>query len=300
MGVHFVNKFFLVFNCASEFSQFDLAMAIRKDSPWKLLRGSRQDQSLAVEKLLRAYKRERALSEVVSLSAGYFWTRKFAEVAEFADAENKSSHYIRSTTHAIAGTARWCMGDIGGAVTRWRAGLKPDYADANGVGIEIPLLLFTASVLEPSCVEQDEILKLIETKSKDRRIMPQSWPLIPPGMSEDEIMKIFENMPVDRRRFEPPYCHHMALLLLALGRADDEVLEAACDSENQDRAFRRRCEAEFYKSVVELKATQDKSAFRQAMKKLTDTRKWNDECFTSGIRESWFHLARYEASLIRR
>jgi hypothetical protein len=116
-------------------------------NPWHLLRYGDAEQALAL--LRRVYARQSTPSHIMELGVAYLWTGDYDSArAHFNDAIRKFPRSM-SSFYGMAGVAEWCMGECAAAVGDWRAGLNARFADAAGLGIRLPLLLFTASVLAP-------------------------------------------------------------------------------------------------------------------------------------------------------
>lgn len=140
------------------------------DSAWTLLRYGNPASGLAI--LRERYGSDPSASEIMELGVAYLW------LGEYQEAERHFRHATKTYRHSIsnffgmAGTAKWCVDEHAAAVEYWRSGLNAGYADPAGVGI--PLLLFTASVLQPAVFpgkKAEEILmKKAESSCADR------WP----------------------------------------------------------------------------------------------------------------------------
>jgi hypothetical protein len=66
----------------------------------------------------------------------------------------------------MAGTAKWRANEHGAAIEDWHAGLRAhQYADAGGLGVKIPLLLFVASILDPPVFPRKQAEEVLRKKA---------------------------------------------------------------------------------------------------------------------------------------
>jgi tetratricopeptide (TPR) repeat protein len=140
--------------------------------PWHLLRYGDAEQGLAL--LRDAYMRQRSSSHIMELGVAYLWKEDYPSAK--AHFKNAIQEYPRHATsfYGMAGVAHWCLGESTAAVLDWHDGLKAQYADASGLGIRLPLLLFVASVLEPGTFQRGDAEKILLEKAKDKRA--EQWP----------------------------------------------------------------------------------------------------------------------------
>jgi hypothetical protein len=113
----------------------------------ELLRNGSEDEALQL--LQEDYSKAPSPSNMMSLSVGYMWTRRFD------DASNHFREYLHSAQrrsppmdgdgdYAFLGMAYGCLGDIPLAIATWKVGLKAPYSVA-GVPVKLPILLHHAS-----------------------------------------------------------------------------------------------------------------------------------------------------------
>ena len=145
------------------------------DNNWDFIRSGRTDEGL--QRMRDAYSRESTNSDAMELGVAYLWVGDFQMASDhFDDFNRKRPHHI-SVTYGMSGTAKWCLGKRPAAVAEWHSGLNCQFADAGGAGLRIPLLLFFASVAEPSVFPPSEADNLLHARSADPRatIWPAHW-----------------------------------------------------------------------------------------------------------------------------
>lgn len=142
------------------------------------------------------------------------------------------------------------------------AGLQAKYADSAGLGLNLPLLLYFASVMKPSRYERSSVEKLLRKKTKDLRIT--KWP--------------------------GPIASWL------IGKLGDKEFQAHWRGKDEKDTLDRQWDAEFYQGIFHY--TQGKyPAFNATLQKLTDVSRaeWSDEdFFLTRMWGSEFFLARYE------
>jgi len=142
------------------------------DNPWNLLRYGNAASGLVL--LQQRHRNDSGASEIVELGVAYLWLGKYQE------AEQHFRHAIKAHRHSLdvffgmAGTAKWCVDEHAAAVEYWHSGLKAQYADAGGLGVKIPLLLFVASVLNPQVFPGKKAEEILMKKIEDPRA--ERWP----------------------------------------------------------------------------------------------------------------------------
>ena len=163
----------------------------------------------------------------------------------------------------MAGVAKWCLGEPKEAVSIWRAGLKPKYSNSRELGL--PLLLFFASVLEPETFDKNLAEQLLVEKKKYRL---EDWPV--------------------------------PLAKLLRGQLSEDEFKIHLKGVNDRDTRSRLCQTNFYATVLQLSHSKNISAFREAMRKSTDTSQseWLvEEYFVSRLWHAEFFLARHEGNL---
>jgi len=164
----------------------------------------------------------------------------------------------------MAGTAKWCLGDVQEAVRQWNAGLKAQYADTAGLGLQLPLLLFVASVLRPATFEKTKAEDLLRSKIRDCRA--RTWP----GPIAGWVLAEFQ----------------------------ENELRDRCRDANETESRNHYWLTDFYRAIV-LHSQGQATDFRDAMRRLVDTSRpeWSDEnFFLSRMWGEEFFLARHEAT----
>ena len=151
---------------------------VEGENPWKLLRNNQITEALALFETKRA--REKPPSYKRGLGEALLWTEQYESAAEhFAQSiEITKKFRMRSEgDYAYLGVARWCLGDFVVAATHWKAGVKAPYA-IGGICTQTPLLLLTASVLNPDSFLRSEAEQILRTKLSDPRAgeLTEHWP----------------------------------------------------------------------------------------------------------------------------
>jgi tetratricopeptide (TPR) repeat protein len=230
---------------------------------WNLLRfGTAQQAKAALREIHHAYTQNSDASHIMELGAAYLWIQQYATAHEHFEAAIER-HPTRVTDfYGMAGTAKWCMGENGEAVKCWLGGLDAEFADTNGLGIHLPLLLFYASIMRPDIYSQQSARKILSAKSKDRRI--EAWP-----------------GPIAR---------------WLLGQLNDQEFRQQWNGFDGVDSLDRQWLAGFYQSVL-WHGQGKHSAFNESMRKLADTSspEWTNETFF--LARMWgeeFFLARNE------
>ncbi len=148
-------------------------------SSWKMMREGDKESALLrmKERFAKAWKPEYSMpscgSEVMELGVAYLWLEDYLAAKEHFDFYNQQYPRHSHDTYDMAGTAMWCMGKRAEAVHQWQRGLDVDYADV-GYGITPPLLLFFASVVQPSLYSRTEAESLLAERLADPRA--NRWP----------------------------------------------------------------------------------------------------------------------------
>jgi hypothetical protein len=234
---------------------------MKATDPWNSLRKGQVRDGLKV--LEQNYDRDPTASHIMELGVAYLWTRQYEKARVIFRRSIDEHPRSMSSFYGMAGTVAWCLGDIADAVKQWRNGLGSAYADTNGLGVHLPLLLLLASLLKPGSFESTAALRLLREKSLDQRI--QEWP--------------------------------GPIALLMLGELDKTELRTHCSGTDQVDSDDRRWLAAFYRGVLSYRAGKE-AALRRAMRRLTDTSDplWADqEFFLARMWSEEFFLARYEA-----
>jgi hypothetical protein len=140
-------------------------------SNWDYLRAGKTKE--AFRRFTAEYRKEPAGSEAMELGAALLWTNNFrAAIDHFHDYQAQTRHRM-DFSYYMSGAAEWCLGNVVGAVSEFRNGLKSQYADGAG-GVQNPLLLFMAAALEPKSISIAEAVRILEKRAADPRIV--NWP----------------------------------------------------------------------------------------------------------------------------
>lgn len=231
--------------------------------PWKLLRAGNAKKGFALIK--RRHAKEGTPSDIISLGAAYLWLGEYQSAWDHFHAANQAYPRQLSDFYGMAGVAKWCLGDHTEAVRQWRTGLDAHYADANGLGIKLPLLLFFASVVQSNVIKRSLVEELLVKKTKDTR--SYEWP--------------------------------GAIARCIVGLTNESDLLSQCEVKDKSEAGDRKWLFGFYTALFALHRG-DRTAFSSAMRNLSDTSgpDWSDHDFF--LFRMWggeFFLARHEASL---
>jgi hypothetical protein len=231
---------------------------------WDRLRSGRPKQvKQALRQLEQEHAQEPHASNIMELGVAYMWVRSYdAASKHFRLAIDRHPTSV-TDFHGMAGAAKWCLGEFDEAVRQWVAGLKADFADTAGLGVQLPLLLFTASVLKPETFERIAAETILAERAEDPRIT--EWP------------------------------GPVASWLLT--QISDSEFRNRCTGDDEPDTLDRHWLAEFYRGVL-LYGEGKSSDFKATMRKLTDTARpqWSDETFF--LARMWseeFFLARREA-----
>jgi hypothetical protein len=142
----------------------------------------------------------------MELGNAYLWIADYdLAKAHFNSAIRKFPLHA-SSFYGMLGVARWCLDEDGGAVREWRIGLSATYADSGGLGVNLPLLLVSASILRPNTCSKAEAEEILTLKTKDPR--SRWWPgtlaaFVLYGTSYDEALALsISTKEFDRRHRE--------------------------------------------------------------------------------------------------
>lgn len=230
-------------------------------SRWESLRN--RDPEGSLQELRDAYAREKTPSSVMELGVAYLWVRRFQAAWEHYDAANRNEPKYAAAYYAMAGTAKWCLNEAHESVEQWSAGLDCAYADAAG-GVELPLLLFFASVMRPDHIDRAEAEDLVARRANEPRA--SNWP--------------------------GPVAQFMS------GTIDLNDLRRACSVRNEVDAIGRHWLTGFYLGVL-ARRNGDIGAWSVAMRQASETTDddFNIEkrVFLSKLWNPEFFLARYES-----
>jgi hypothetical protein len=227
---------------------------------WALLRAGQTEEGLA--QFRRACDLQATPSHVMELGVAYLWSEQYETASDhFHWAVKKYPNSI-SEFYGMAGAASWCLGQFSEAAGDWSDGLSAQYTDTDGLGVRLPLLLLTASVLRPNVFGRDSAVDLLMQKVEDPRI--GSWP-------GPLVMRVLEHI------------------------SEPELLNY-CDLDETE-ACQRRWLADFYGAVIR-QGTISEPDFKQELLRLTDVSRpeWQDmDFFLACMWSEEFFLARFEA-----
>jgi hypothetical protein len=235
---------------------------IEPEDPWIHLRTG--DPEKGLELVRRAHDRQPTPSHIMELGVAYLWLQRYAAAWEHFRSTIDRYPTTMSGFYGMAGAAKWCLDDFGEAIRQWKAGLKASYSDTAGLGIRVPLLLFTAAVLKPlGGFERHAAERILEERSQDSRA--ERWP----GPIAKWLVGLVSNTEFERR----------------------------WEGDGQADTYDRRWSAEFYQAVSR-GGRKENSAFQESMVKLSDVSRpeWSQPDFF--LLRMWnedFFIARHEA-----
>lgn len=141
------------------------------DNAWTLIRSGATDAAL--QQMMQAYSRDPNASHAMQLGVAYLWIEDYRAAWEhFSDINHRHPHRT-DAFYGMAGVAQWCLNKPRDAVDEWRDGLKCEFVDVAG-GVTLPLMLYFASVMDPSTYPQSEATKTLESRADDGRA--EIWP----------------------------------------------------------------------------------------------------------------------------
>lgn len=227
--------------------------------PWQSIRAGNVSDGLV--RLRRSCDGEPSPSHIMELGAAYLWIKKYEMAWELFAKSIQDYPNSMSSFYGMAGVAAWCLGRVREAVQQWRDGLQAKYKDTDGLGVRIPLLLFTASRLEVDSFDGRVALGLLADKARDARI--KSWP--------------------------------GPIVLWVLGMSSESELSARIVGQDLVESYDRRWIVSFYRALASRSPGQD-ATFERAMRELTDTsvEPWtNHDFFLARMWSEEFFLARH-------
>jgi lipoprotein NlpI len=122
---------------------------------------------------------------------------KYDEVFNIASEIIKITNGKNDSDYIMAGIACWLQGKQKEAVDIWRDGLKTQYTDAAG-GIEIPALMYYASVVSGDTNLEKEAISLLKKKYKSKAVanFPGSIAGYLLGkLSEPDLLNSYSSLP---------------------------------------------------------------------------------------------------------
>jgi hypothetical protein len=233
-------------------------------SPWYYMRHGDTERGLT--NLREAYPREASASVITELGTAYLWSGRYDEAWDHFQKAMLTYRFTMAHFFGRAGAAKWCLGESQTAVEWWEQGMGSQYADAAG-GIQLPLLLFVASVLQPESFSRKEAERLLRIKADNPRV--GNWPG-PLGQ-------------------------------FVLGEIDHNCLIEFGKKKSGAMPSERKWLIDFYKMITDLDSEKlTLAGFRQRAKHLVDDLskpEWTEEReFLHLIWKNEFFIARYEAS----
>jgi hypothetical protein len=203
-----------------------------------------------------------SMARINGLGLAYLWTGDYSAAWKHFNAENEKQPKYSASYYAMAGVAKWCLGEHQEAVTQWTNGRNCTYTDAAG-GVGLPLLLYTAAVLDSGAfalIEAEKLLSQCVNRSRAK-----NWP----GPVAKYILR----------------------------QIDESALQQSSLGVNMLDRVDRQWRADFYRGVLE-RAAGNMSRFTDSMRKATatsprDARAGIDE-FLGRIWHPEFFIARDE------
>ncbi len=228
-------------------------------NPWPLLRSGKVKQGLAISK--EWFAQNQSPSHTMELGVAYLFTKKYKDAyAHFRRGWQSCPAGSRALYFGMAGVAKWCLNDRQMAVAEWRNGLKVDYADGAG-GVRNPLLLFTASVMEPSLISREEVQDIL------------------------------------RERLQAYRCRETgrAVGKFRSGGGKGRDLPGLMEGLNPGDTENRRWQVRFYQGILEL-ACNRRSRFSQIMKEVSDLNNIDEDAMLSRLWCEEYFIARHESA----
>ncbi|PWT92837.1 MAG: hypothetical protein C5B54_02900 [Acidobacteria bacterium] len=247
-------------------------------NPWNSLRHGNAESGLSI--LRGRYEHDPDASHTIELGVANLWIRDYQAAEHVFRTAIKTHPAPGDIFYGMAGAARWCLDECGGAVTYWQDGLDAAYAGAAGLAIRLPLLLLTASVLNPPAIERKRVEEILVKKSQDSRTARWPGSLVRFVLGQDlsfERVLDFRPWPIS-----------------ALEELERKAREEA-DRKNREWLMR------FYVRLLEFDhGNMSRAQFREFMRDATDTSQpdcSNEHYFLSLLWSEEFFIARHEASL---
>ena len=234
-------------------------------NPWVLLRGTEAEQEEGIRLVRHDYVERATVSRTMELGVALLWVGQYVLAFDHFRNAIKGRGPKIDSYYGMAGVAKWCLGDQREAIAEWVSGLKAGYTDAAG-GVQMPLLLFFASVINPNVYDNATVIKLMLPKTADERI--HYWP--------------------------------GPIVQLILGQIKGGEFLRQCQGRHERDLRDNLWHAEFYRSLMRFEPSKILD-FRESMHKLTDIEQpeWQDEdLLLTRIWKEEFFLARYEAGNI--
>ncbi len=234
---------------------------MKATDPWFSLRAGKVTTGLRL--FQKNYDRQPTASHIMELGVACLWVEQYERAWKlFRKAVEEYPHSM-SSFYGMAGAAAWCLGNVAEAVGQWRNGLESSYADTDGLGIHLPLLLLTASILRPGSFETQMALRILRKKARDHRV--QEWP--------------------------------GPIALLALGEICKGQLQNHCSAADDLQTQDREWLATFYEAVLTYRVGES-AILKRTMQSLADIASppWaNQEFFLVRMWSEEFFIARHEA-----
>jgi hypothetical protein len=230
--------------------------------PWHQLRGGKLKAGL--NQLHTNYVEDPSASSIMELGVAYLWICEYDTAWELFSKSIEEYPKSISDFYGMAGIAKWCLNDVWASIHHWIDGLGSQFADTNGLGMHLPLLLFVASVMHPGSHDTYSAVNLLRQKTKDRRV--GDWP--------------------------------GPIAQWVLGEIGDPELRAQCVDEDIVEMHDKEWLSEFYRAVRTYDPAKRRT-FNLTMRKLSDTTQtvWaDDDFFLARMRSEEFFIARHEAS----
>ena len=235
---------------------------MQASDPWLSLRIGNISEALQIFE--RSCDKEPTPSHIMELGVAYLWVRQYERARQHFGKAIEEFPLSMSSFYGMAGTATWCLGNITEAVRQWQDGLESKYADTNGLGVQLPLLLLVACLLRPASFEKSIALELLKEKSQDQRI--KEWP--------------------------------GPIVLLMLGQLDGRELRNQFPRDDRVEADDSEWLTGFYEGLLSYRVGKEVE-LKHVMQNLSDTSNspWrNHDFFLARMWSAEFFIARHEAS----
>jgi tetratricopeptide (TPR) repeat protein len=137
---------------------------------WELLQAEKEKTALKL--LKEAAKMDPTLPTLSGAGTAFLWAGAYHDAKALFDEMVNSSPEVEAG-YEWSGVASWLLADPTEAVRVWKNGLSARYRDAAG-GVDIPLLLYFASVRRPDVANVAEIKHLLAERLKSS--WARNWP----------------------------------------------------------------------------------------------------------------------------
>jgi tetratricopeptide (TPR) repeat protein len=135
------------------------------------------DKERGLDLLRQAAADDPSVGHLIELGSAYLWAEFYDAAWEHFQSSIKASPQPPAEFYALAGVAKWCLGDSETAATIWTAGLGAIRRRDDDRGFRLPLLMFAAAIVRP----EEFPLKLKAWTTllpKLQHLQPKAWPSV--------------------------------------------------------------------------------------------------------------------------